>query len=161
MFFYRAWIINEGENLQNTPSVFGRFESSFSYYSWGYGVLLGLTLTACLLLNLFFLASFCVNGLGGRPRKAPNVALLCLSLRDLMVCLVLIPICIDWYVVNSGFFKGGFILCKFAAFLEHFLAAEYPLLVIAFAIVLLTRKFPKVRVSSAVIRVSSIVANMN
>ena len=98
-----------------------------------------MTLGACLVLNFLFLASFVINGLSG-VRKAPNVALLCISVRDLLVALVLIPICIDWYVANTGYFASGEFVCKLAAFFEHYLMAQYPVLLLAFGLVLLTRR---------------------
>ena len=142
MFFYRAWVLNDGENLQNTP-VFDVYQSQFNYHKWGYVVLLSLTLIACIILNAFFLSSYVINGIS-KARRAPNIALICLSIRDLIVCLILIPICIDWYVINLGYFTGGLILCKFTAFLEYYVQAHYPMTIIAFAVILLTRKFPKV-----------------
>jgi len=73
----------------------------------------------------------------------PHIVFLILSVRDLMVALILIPICIDWFIVNVGFFEGDEILCKFAGFLDFFLAAEYPIILIVFAVILYTRKYPK------------------
>lgn len=48
--------------------------------------------------------------------------------RDLMVCLLIIPTAIDWFVSNLGIWGGGWIWCKAAGFLDFFLAAEYPFL---------------------------------
>jgi hypothetical protein len=60
-----------------------------------------------------------------------------------MVALIVIPLCINWFVVNVGFFEGGEILCRFSAFLDFFLAAEYPILLISLSIILYSRKYPK------------------
>ena len=144
MFFYRAWIVgtNDDDSLQSSP-IFQIYQSNFSQQRWGYLALLVITLMTGLCLNISFLSSFMIKGLGG-PRKVPNVIMICLAIRDLFVALILIPIAIDWYVVNAGYFTGGFLLCKVAGFMEHYLMAEYPLLLITFAIVLLSRKFPDV-----------------
>ena len=58
------------------------------------------------------------------------------------MCLVCLPIFLDWYVINSGYFTAGAGLCKFTAFFDHFLMAQYPVLILALALVLLTRRFP-------------------
>ena len=42
-----------------------------------------------------------------------------------------------------GGFNAGQFMCYFTSFLDHTLAAAYPLLLIVFAIILYTRKFPK------------------
>ena len=47
------------------------------------------------------------------------------------------------YIVNYGGFIAGDIMCKFTAFLDFTMATEYPMILIVFAIILLTRKFPK------------------
>ena len=73
MFFYRAWIINEEESqrgLQNNPTHWV-YQSQFEEFKWGYGVLLGLTMIACLVLNTLFLSSFFINGITG-PRYVMN-----------------------------------------------------------------------------------------
>ena len=59
------------------------------------------------------------------------------------MALILIPICVHWFIVNVGFFEGDEILCRFAAFLDFFLAAEYPILLITLSIILYSRKYPK------------------
>ena len=47
-------------------------------------------------------------------------------------------------IVNMGGFNAGQFMCYFTSFLDHTLAAEYPLLLIVFGIILYTRKFPKI-----------------
>ena len=92
---------------------------------------------ASLVLNLGFLLSFV-----GSPniRQQPHWALLFLSIRDLLVTLVLIPSAIDWFVTNFGMWSGGMIWCKTAGFLDFALAFEYPLLLLAIAFILYTRR---------------------
>ena len=142
MFFYRSWLSDGGIN-NNQPDYFQNLVTPFEFAKWIYLALLIATLLACCGLNFAFLSSFIQNGMGDKSRKVPNVVFLCMSTRDLIVCLVLIPICIDWYVIENGRFTGGFILCKFTGFLDFFLLAQYPILIITFGIILLTRKFPK------------------
>ena len=127
MFFYRAWAGNEDRFPQS--AVYGPeiFVSQFYNYRWGYASLLLLTLLASLLLNIVFLASFSINS--SQQKFLPHILFLCLSIRDLLVAFILIPICVHWFIVNAGFFEGDEILCRFSAFLDFFLAAEYPILV--------------------------------
>ena len=141
MFFYRAWAGNEDRYPQSIVSGQDIFSSQFAYHRWGYAALLILTLLACVILNIFFLASFAING--SKQKFIPHILFLLLSVRDLLVAVILIPICIDWFIVNVGFFEGDEILCKFAGFLEFFLAAEYPIILIVLSVILYTRKYPK------------------
>jgi hypothetical protein len=141
MFFYRAWAGNEGRYPESAVSSIDIYSSQFAYHRWGYAALLILTIAACVILNIFFLASFAVNA--AKQKYIPHILLLCLSIRDLLVAIVLIPICIDWFIVNVGYFEGGEILCKFTGFLDFFLAAEYPIILVVFSIILYTRKYPK------------------
>ena len=141
MFFYRAWAGNEDRYPQSIVSGQDIFSSQFAYHRWGYAALLLLTLVASIILNTFFLASFAINS--AKQKYMPHIVFLLLSVRDLMVALILIPICIDWFIVNVGFFEGDEILCKFAGFLDFFLAAEYPIILIVLAVILYTRKYPK------------------
>ena len=141
MFFYRAWAGNEERFPQ--VAVYGPeiFVSQFYNHRWGFASLLVLTLLSSLILNTVFLASFFVNS--SKQRLMPHLAFFFLSVRDLLVALILIPICVNWYIVNMGFFEGDEIFCRCTAFLDFFLAAEYPLLLIFLAIILYSRKYPK------------------
>ena len=47
------------------------------------------------------------------------------------------------YIINFGGFIAGEFMCKFTSFLDFTMATEYPLILIVFAIILYTRKFPK------------------
>jgi len=96
---------------------------------------------ATVILNSFFIASFFVNST--QQTKVPHLAFLFLSIRDLLVGLLLIPICIHWFIVSLGFFEGDEVLCRFTAFADFFLAASYPFILISLAIILYTRKYPK------------------
>ena len=140
MFFYRAWLISGAHSSQ--PDYLQNQVTAFDFAKWIYLALLVATILVCSGLNFAFLISFIQNGMGGF-RKIPNVVFICMSLRDLIVCAVLIPICIDWYVIENGVFAGGFILCKFTGFLDYWMLAQYPILIIVFGVILLTRKFPK------------------
>ena len=108
------------------------------FHRWGYAALLGLTIAASLALNLGFLLSFVGSS---NIRQQPHWAFLFLAIRDLLVTLVLIPSAIDWFVTNFGMWSGGMIWCKTAGFLEFALAFEYPLLLIAIAFILYTRRY--------------------
>lgn len=141
MFFYRAWAGNEGRYPQSALSSPDFFTTQFAYHRWGYATLLILTLVACLVLNIVFVASFVVNF--SKQKMMPHILFLLLSIRDLLVAIILIPICIDWFIINVGYFEGDEIFCKFAGFLDFFLAAEYPILLIMLSIILYTRKYPK------------------
>ena len=140
MFFYRSWLNAGGKSFQSDH--FTSLQTPFEFAKWIYLALLIATVLTCCGLNFAFLISFIQNGLGGF-RKAPNIVFLCMAIRDLIVCTILIPICIDWYVIENVKFTGGFILCKFTGFLDFWMLAEYPILIIVFGIILLTRKFPK------------------
>lgn len=141
MFFYRAWAGNEARYPQNAVSSPDFFTTQFAYHRWGYATLLILTLVACLVLNLIFIASFVVNST--KQKYMPHILFLLLAVRDVMVAVIVIPICIDWFIVNVGFFEGDEIFCKFAGFIDFFLAAEYPILLSILSIILYTRKYPK------------------
>ena len=140
MFFYRSWLNAQTEG--RPADQFQNFHTPFEFAKWIYLALLVATIITCCGLNFAFLISFVQNGMGGF-RKIPNVVFLCMTVRDLIVCTILLPICIDWYVIENGYFTGGFILCKFTGFLDYFMMGEYPILIIMFGLILLTRKFPK------------------
>ena len=141
MFFYRAWAGNEEKFPQS--AVYGPeiYVSQFYDHRWGYASLLILTLLVSLALNVFFLASFVANA--AKQKMMPHLVFLFLSVRDLLVALILIPICIDWFIINIGFFEGDEIFCRCTAFLDYFLAAQYPILLIFLSIILYSRKYPK------------------
>lgn len=70
--------------------------------------------------------------------------LLVLCVRDLLVTLILIPTAIDWFVVNFGIWGGGQIWCQMAGFFDFTLATAYPLILLAFAVTLYTRRYSPV-----------------
>ncbi len=74
-------------------------------------------------------------------RGVPHWTFLMLAIRDLLVTLILIPTTIDWMVVNIGVWGGGPIWCSIAGFVDYALALEYPLLLLALAIILYTRRY--------------------
>lgn len=137
MFFYRSWTAKL--NLRDPTDPYNDvIYSQFLYHRWGYGALLIITLILGLLFNLAFVFSF----IGNRNiRKMPHWTFLCLSVRDLLVSVILIPIVTDWFVVNLGFWNGGKFLCELAGFFDFFLLAEYPLILVTLGITLYTRQY--------------------
>ena len=58
------------------------------------------------------------------------------------MALILIPTAIDWFITNMGTWGGGGAFwCSSAGFLDFMLGFEYPLLLIAFGLILYTRRF--------------------
>ena len=141
MFFYRPWAGNEDKFPQSPVSQPDIFATQFAYHRWGYATLLLLTLLAGLVLNGVVIGSFL--GDWKNLRKMPHTVVFTLCIRDLLVALILIPICVDWYVVHVGSFASGEIMCKISAFFDYTLATEYALLLVIFGVILYTRKFPK------------------
>jgi len=141
MFFYRPWA-GSGDNFQQSANSGPDFYTGqFDQHRWGFAALMLLTLLACIVLNGAVLGSFMFDW--KNLKKMPHTLILTLCIRDLLVALILIPICIDWYIVHVGAFPGGQILCRITAFFDFTLATEYALLLIVMAVVLYTRKFPK------------------
>ena len=141
MFFYRPWAGNEDKFPQSPVSQPDIFATQFAYHRWGYATLLLLTLLAGVVLNGVVIGSFL--GDWKNLQKMPHTVVFTLCIRDLLVALILIPICVDWYVVHVGSFASGEIMCKISAFFDYTLATEYALLLVIFGVILYTRKFPK------------------
>ena len=141
MFYYRAWTGNlhqqQGGDQYDDPYN-DLLYSQFLYHRWGYATLLGLTILCSLILNLGFALAFVGNK---AIRCLPHWPLLCLCVRDLCVTLVLIPIAIDWFVVNFGIWRSGEVFCQVAGFFDYTLATCYPLILISMGVILYTRRY--------------------
>ena len=141
MFFYRPWVATEGNFAQSPVSQPDLFAAQFASHRWGYAALLILTLLIGVILNGLVVGSFLFDW--KNLKKMPHTAVFTLCIRDLLAALILIPICVDWYIVNVGAFASGEIMCKIASFFDYALAAQYALILVIFAVILYTRKFPK------------------
>ena len=94
MFFYRPWA-GSGDNFkQSVNSGPDFYTGQFDQHRWGFAALMLLTLLACIVLNGAVLGSFMFDW--KNLKKMPHTLILTLCIRDLMVALILIPICIDW-----------------------------------------------------------------
>ena len=72
---------------------------------WGYVALLGVTMALGILLNLVYLAGYHVC-----PRamlEVPHVAIVSLALRDLLICVLVIPAALDWLIAGLTSWPGG------------------------------------------------------
>ena len=94
MLFYRAWAGNEDRYPQSPVSNVNLLVTQFANHRWGYAVLLILTLLAGVCLNCIFLGAFLSNWTN--LKKLPHLICFTLAIRDILVALILIPICIDW-----------------------------------------------------------------
>ena len=143
MFFYRPWDLNGRLQSIDYGTAYedplnNLLYSQFIFHRWGYAALMILTILASLCLNSAYLLSFIGNP---GQRKTPHWALFCLCIRDLLVTLILIPASIDWFVVQFGVWNSGQIWCSMAGFFDFTLATMYPLILLAFAIILYTRAY--------------------
>jgi len=135
VFFYRGWLGNPEnpiEDLRPTDSIY--------FTRWGYMALLGVTMVAGLVLNAVYLLGYLIC-----PRaliQVPHIAIAGLALRDLMVCLIIIPTAMDWVSVGLSKWNGGEIWCGTAVFFDFYLSSVYPLLLISLCLILYTRKLP-------------------
>ena len=119
MFFYRPWVGSDDQREVTPPE----YAIQFAYHRWGYAALLLLTLLGGVLLNSSIIGAFAFDW--KNLKKMPHLVIFMLCIRDLLVSLVLIPMCVNWYIVNLGVFSGGHVLCAFAAFFDFTMAAEY------------------------------------
>ncbi len=94
MFFYRPWAGNEEKYPQSPGSRPDIFASQFISHRWGYGALLLMTLVVGLVLNGSIFCAFLFNWKS--LKKIPHLAIFMLCLRDLLVALILIPLCVHW-----------------------------------------------------------------
>ena len=139
LFYYRAWAGVESRG-PGSVSIILREDNALYYTRWGYCALLGVTMTAGIILNLIYLA-----GYWAFPRamlEVPHVAIVSLALRDLLVCVLVVPAALDWLVAGLTSWPGGEIWCKTAVFLDYYLTSLHPLLILMLCVILYTRKLP-------------------
>lgn len=98
-FFYRPWAgcdptteYSQCPQPTNEGVIFNQFYNNG--HRWGYAALLILTLIAGIILNSVFLSAYLYNW--SNFKKLPHLFCFVLSIRDFIVALVMIPICIDW-----------------------------------------------------------------
>ena len=70
------------------------------------------------------------------------MAIASLALRDLLVCLIVIPAGMDWVAAGMLSWPGGETWCKTAMFFDYYLTTLHPLLVLCLCVILYTRKLP-------------------
>jgi len=139
LFYYRPWAGLEsrgpgGVSLYLTPG------DPLYYTRWGYLALLAVTMAFGIILNCIYLAGYWVC-----PRamlEVPHVAIVSLAIRDILICLLVIPASIDWLVAGLTSWPGGEMWCKTAVFFDYYLATLHPLLILILCVVLYTRKLP-------------------
>lgn len=139
LFFYRAWAGVDHRGPGAVSSILRPGDPLF-YTRWGYAALLGVTMLAGIVMNTVYLLGYWVC-----PRamlEVPHVALVSLAIRDLLVCLFVMPAAIDWLVAGLTSWSGGAGWCKTAVFFDYYLNTVYPLLVIMLCVILYTRKLP-------------------
>jgi len=139
LFFYRAWAGEQSENrggvrLELTP------DNPLYYTRYGYAALLGITLFGGLLLNGIYLLGYLVC-----PRaliQVPHAAIASLALRDLLVCLFVLPASLDWLLAGLTSWPGGEMWCQTAVFFDYYLNFLHPLFILMLCTILYTRKLP-------------------
>jgi len=139
LFFYRAWAGEQSENrggvrLELTP------DNPLYYTRYGYAALLGITLFGGLLLNGIYLLGYLVC-----PRaliQVPHAAIASLALRDLLVCLFVLPASLDWLLAGLTSWPGGEMWCQTAVFFDYYLHFLHPLFILMLCTILYTRKLP-------------------
>jgi hypothetical protein len=139
LFFYRAWAGVEHRGPGAVSSIL-RPGDPLYYTRWGYAALLGITLVAGVVMNTVYLLGYWVC-----PRamlEVPHVALVSLAIRDLLICLFVMPAALDWLVAGLTSWPGGELWCKTAVFFDYYLNTVYPLLVLMLCVILYTRKLP-------------------
>ena len=139
LFYYRAWAGVESRG-PGSVSIILREDTGLYYTRWGYCALLGITMAAGIILNLVYLA-----GYWAFPRamlEVPHVAIVSLALRDLLVCVLVVPAALDWLVAGLTSWPGGEMWCKTAVFVDYYLTTLHPLLILMLCVVLYTRKLP-------------------
>jgi len=141
LFFYRAWAGQETEQRGGVRSELTP-ENPLYYTRFGYAALLGITLLSGLLLNGIYLLGYLVC-----PRamlEVPHVAMVSLAIRDLLVCLFVLPAALDWLIVGLTSWPGGQIWCQTAVFFDYYLNTLHPFLILTLCLILYTRKLPPV-----------------
>lgn len=134
LFFYRAWAGVNANNRQLTPA------DPIYYTRWGYAALLAITMSVGIILNSVYLFGYLVCP--GAMIQVPHVAVIGLVVRDLLVCLIVLPAAIDWLVVGLSSWSGGTGWCGAAIFFDFYLSALYPMILVTLCMILYTRKMP-------------------
>ncbi|CAB4055401.1 unnamed protein product [Lepeophtheirus salmonis] len=111
MFFYRPWVRTPSDDVIFNKQINNLGIYNFYRRSWGYGVLLGLTMIGSLILNSSFLMSFWTWP--NQRKHAPSIVLLMFTIRDLFVTIFLIPTAIAWLVFGEGKWISGRKLTKY------------------------------------------------
>ena len=108
---YLNVLIVGSQALNNEAILFTPARNKISAYlhmfcpRWGYVALLGVTMGLGILLNLVYLAGYHVC-----PRamlEVPHVAIVSLALRDLLICVLVIPAALDWLIAGLTSWPGG------------------------------------------------------
>ena len=139
LFFYRSWAGEDGGGAVSTLLL---PDNGLYYTRWGYCALLAVTLLAGLALNITYLAGYSVCPRAGLA--VPHIAMVSLALRDLLVCLLVLPAAIYWLSFGMTSWPGGELWCKLAVFSDYFLSTLHPLLIVVLCLILYTRKVAEV-----------------
>ena len=98
LFYFRPWAGAE-QRGPGSVNLFLTPENPLFYTRWGYTALLGITMLAGIVLNIIYLLGYWIC-----PRamlEVPHVAIVSLAIRDLLVCLIVIPASMDWLVAGE------------------------------------------------------------
>ena len=139
LFYYRPWAGAESSGHGGVSSIL-RPTDGLYYTRWGYSALLAITMLVGIVLNTIYLAGYWLF-----PRamlEVPHTAIVSLAVRDLLVCLVVLPASLSWVVAGFVEFPGGDVWCKIAVFFDYYLLTVHPLLIIVLCLILYTRKVP-------------------
>jgi len=139
LFFFRPWAGVDDKGPGGVTPYLTPADPIY-YTRWGYVALLGVTMGLGILLNLVYLA-----GYHACPRamlEVPHVAIVSLALRDLLICVLVIPAALDWLIAGLTSWPGGEAWCSTAVFLDYYLMTLHPLLILALCVILYTRKLP-------------------
>ena len=92
LFFYRPWVGQEDRGPGGVSLIL--YPTDPLYITrWGYLALLAVTMAFGIILNAIYLAGYWVC-----PRamlEVPHVAMVSLAIRDILICLFVIPASID------------------------------------------------------------------
>ena len=139
LFYYRPWAGADSSGHGGVSPVLTPVDSLY-YTRWGYCALLAITMVVGIALNCLYLAGYWLF-----PRamlEVPHTAIVSLAVRDLLVCLVVLPASLAWLGVGMVSWPGGEIWCKIAVFFDYYLLTLHPLLIILLCVILYSRKLP-------------------
>ena len=98
LFYFRPWAGVEQKGPGSVSSLL-TIENPLYFTRWGYFALLAVTMLFGIILNVIYLLGYWVC-----PRammEVPHVAIVSLAIRDLLICLVIIPASMDWLVAGK------------------------------------------------------------